>query len=313
MVSQRIPSASQPQFATCEVHSQAALAPLTTFRVGGPAEWLAMPTTPEAAVECLNWAIAAAQPITVLGAGSNLLISDQGLAGLVLCTKHLRGAQFDPHSGRVTVSAGEPLPKLAWQAARLGWSGLEWAVGIPGSVGGAVVMNAGAQGGCTADILQQVTVASSTGVQKVTPADLGYAYRTSSLQRGDRYALSACFQLEPGHDPEKLLKVTTENLNSRKRTQPYHLPNCGSVFRNPTPYKAGWLIEQLGLKGFQLGQAQIAEMHANFILNLGGAQASDILRLIQHVQAAVAERWALEMEPEVRILGSFESLSPAWV
>lgn len=305
MVSQMTPP-GRADLACGDLQSQVSLAPYTTFRVGGPAEWFATPMTPQAAVDCLNWAIAQAKPVTFLGAGSNLLISDHGLPGLVLCTKHLRGAQFDAATGQVTVAAGEPLPKLAWQAARLGWRGLEWAVGIPGSVGGAVVMNAGAQGGCMADLLVETTVASTSGIQHLSLADLSYAYRTSVLQQGDRYVLSARLQLQPGHDPQQVLAETTENLNARKRTQPYHLPNCGSVFRNPIPHKAGQLIEQVGLKGFQIGQAQVAEMHANFILNLGGAQAIDILRLIRHIQARVASRWNVEMEPEVRLLGSFE-------
>jgi UDP-N-acetylmuramate dehydrogenase len=287
---------------------QVSLQPLTTFRVGGPAEWLAMPRHQGEFQQVLDWAIAVGIPITPLGAGSNLLISDRGIAGLVLCTRRWRSTQFD-QTGRITVAAGEPLPTLAWKAAKRGCRGLEWAVGIPGTVGGAVVMNAGAHGGCTADVLTSATVLDpASGMVDLTPANLGFQYRTSALQGGQQVVLEATFQLEPGHDPAVVVADTLAGLNQRRATQPYDKPNCGSVFRNPYPHTAGTLIEQSGLKGYSIGQAQVSERHANFIVNLGGASATDIQRLIHYVQNEVEARWAVRLQPEVKFVGEFPTL-----
>lgn len=284
---------------------QGSLQPLTTFRVGGPAEWLAMPRHRYELEELLAWAIAAELPITPLGAGSNLLISDRGIPGLVICTRRWRSTEFDD-SGRVTVAAGEPLPTLAWKAAKRGCRGLEWAVGIPGTVGGAVVMNAGAHGGCAADVLVSTTVLTPDLTQlSLTPADLEFQYRTSVLQGGQQVVLEATFQLEPGHDPAVVVADTLAGLNQRRATQPYDRPNCGSVFRNPYPHTAGTLIEKTGLKGYRLGDAQVSERHANFIVNLGGATATDIRRLIHHVQNEVEQSWAIRLQPEVKFIGEF--------
>lgn len=291
----------------CLIQSLVPLTTMTSFRVGGPAEWYVAPKGVEQLQETLNWANTEGLPITLLGAGSNLLISDQGLPGLVIATRHLRHAQFDVEAGLVTAGAGSSLPRLAWKAARLGWRGLEWAVGIPGTIGGAVVMNAGAHKSCTADILVNTHVLSRAGeLQLLTPKDLAYRYRTSILQGGDRFVTQATFQLEPGHDPQKVLADTTAHFNRRRDSQPYHLPSCGSVFRNPGPKAAGWLIEQTGLKGYTIGQAQVAERHANFILNCGGATASDIFLLIRHIQEQVERRWSFLLEPEVKIMGEFQ-------
>ncbi|MBE9139392.1 UDP-N-acetylmuramate dehydrogenase [Nodosilinea sp. LEGE 07088] len=292
--------------------SQASLQSLTTFRVGGMAQWLAMPHQRSEFDAVLGWAIAAGLTITPLGAGSNLLISDGGIPGLVLCTRRWRSTQFD-QAGCVTVAAGEPLPTLAWKAAKRGCRGLEWAVGIPGTVGGAVVMNAGAHGGCTADVLVTATVldpnlGSEPQVVQLTPADLGFQYRTSALQGGLQVVIDATFQLEPGHDPAAVVADTLAGLNQRRATQPYDKPNCGSVFRNPYPYTAGNLIEKTGLKGYSIGDAQVSERHANFIVNLGNATATDIRRLIHHVQDEVEAHWAVQLQPEVKFIGEFPSL-----
>lgn len=291
----------------CPLRSQASLASFTSFRVGGPAEWYVAPQRLEDMQASFEWGHSQGLPLTVLGAGSNLLISDRGLPGLVVCTRHLRHTQFDEETGRVTAGAGEPLARLAWQAAERGWEGLEWAVGIPGTVGGAVVMNAGAHKSCTADILVNVQTLSPTGVmEELTPQELGFKYRTSSLQGGDRLVVEATFQLKPGADPVQVRAATSQHLEQRRRSQPYHLPSCGSVFRNPDTRPAAWLIEQLGLKGYTIGGAQVAERHANFILNCGGAQASDIFQIIRHIQQQVEQHWSLWLEPEVKILGEFQ-------
>lgn len=288
------------------VRSQVPLAPLTTFRVGGPAEWLTTPRTLQQIQMAVDWALERELPLTFLGAGSNLLISDQGLSGLVVCTRYWRSTRFDEATGQVTAAAGEPLPSLAWKAAKRGWRGLEWAVGIPGTVGGAVVMNAGAHGACTADIFKSAQVYQPNQGWGVLQADaMGFQYRSSVLQKQSYPVMQATFQLEPGHDPVAVIADTQADLEQRRATQPYDLPSCGSVFRNPRPHSAGWLIEQSGLKGYRLGHAQVAERHANFILNRGGATATDIFRLIHYVQDQVEARWEVRLKPEVKMLGEF--------
>ena len=167
---------------TVQIKSQVPLAGLTSFRVGGPAEWFIAPRSTEELQASLEWAQSQNLPITFLGAGSNLLVSDHGLPGLVICTRRLRQTRFDLETGQVTAAAGEPLATLGWKAAKRGWKGMEWAVGIPGTVGGAVVMNAGAHGLSTADILVQADVLNSDQTMAIlAPEDLGYQYRTSRI------------------------------------------------------------------------------------------------------------------------------------
>jgi UDP-N-acetylmuramate dehydrogenase len=293
------------------VAPQVPLQKLNTFRVGGSAGWLAMPRKRQDFDTLLAWSADLGLAVTVLGAGSNLLVSDQGLPGLVICTRRWRSTEFDDATGQVTVAAGEPLPTLAWKAAKRGWRGLEWAVGIPGTVGGAVVMNAGAHGGCAADCLRSTTVLDPVqGVMRLMPQDMAFQYRTTILQGSDRVVLDATFQLEPGHDPAMVSADTLAGLNRRRSTQPYDWPNCGSVFRNPLPHTAGCLIEQAGLKGYRIGNAQVAERHANFILNLGEARAEDVYRLIRHVQEEIYRRWGVWLHPEVKFIGEFPDLGP---
>lgn len=302
------PPSLQPFGSDCSVRSQVSLASLTSLRVGGPAQWYLAPRCLRDLKAGLAWARAHALPVTLIGAGSNLLIGDRGLPGLTLCTRRLRHMHFDEETGQVTVAAGEPLPKLAWQAAARGWSGLEWAVGIPGTVGGAVVMNAGAHQSCTADYLVEAKLLCPDGTLEVlTPRDLGYRYRTSCLQGGSRLVIEATFQLQPGNNPQQLADCTAAHFNQRRTTQPYHLPSCGSVFRNPEGDSAGWLIEQTGLKGYRIGAAQVSQRHANFILNTGGATADDVFRLIQAMRDRVEQAWNVRLETEVRILGEFST------
>ena len=297
------------QATECQIKAQVSLATLTSFRVGGPAEWYAAPRNLDQLKVSFEYAEARDLAITMLGAGSNLLISDRGIPGLVISTRHLRHSEFNPQTGTVTVAAGEPLPKLAWQAAERGWQGLEWAVGIPGSVGGAVVMNAGAHKTCMADMLVNAEVLLPSGqIETLSLEELGYSYRTSLLQGSDRTVTRATLQLQPGFDSSLVMATTRSHLEQRKKSQPYHLPSCGSVFRNPLPYTAGWLIEQSGLKGYQVGAAQIAQRHANFILNCGGAKANDIFSLINHVQQQVQQNWSVWLHPEVRMLGEFQPI-----
>lgn len=289
------------------IQPQVSLSDYTSFRVGGLAEWYVAPRTSEEMQASFEWAQNHDLPITLLGAGSNLLISEKGIPGLVVGTRHLRHYQFEPQTGRIIAGAGEPIARLAWQAAKKGWRGMEWAVGIPGTVGGGVVMNAGAHAQAVENVLVSVLVLNPDGkVEELKPEDLNYSYRTSNLQGDRRLVLQATFQLQPGFERQEVMATTNQNLQQRKSSQPYHLPSCGSVFRNPNDeYAAGWLIEQTGLKGYQIGGAQVAERHANFILNCGNAKANDIFNLIRYVQEKVESQWSLTLEPEVRLLGEF--------
>lgn len=276
------------------------------MRVGGAAEYFISPRSSIELAESLAWASDRQLPITIIGAGSNLLISDQGLAGLVVCTRHLRGIEFDPQTGQVTAAAGEPVARLAMQIANHGWTGFEWAIGIPGTVGGLVVMNAGAQGGSAADCLMSAQTVSLTGETKLLyPQDLNFSYRTSALQDSSQLVTSATFKFQTGGDSEAIASNTESKLKARHSTQPYHLPNCGSVFRNPLPQFAAKLIQDAGLKGYQIGNAQVSELHANFIVNLGNAKAQDIFSLIEHIKAVISDRDRVVLETEVKMLGHF--------
>jgi UDP-N-acetylmuramate dehydrogenase len=290
------------------IQSKVSLAGMTSFKVGGLAEWYAAPRTVDDVADCLDWAQDRSLPVMFLGAGSNLLISDAGLPGLVISSKGMRQLKFDLESGQVTASAGEPLPRLAWEAARRGIQGMEWAVGIPGTVGGSIVMNAGAHGGCMADSLVSVRLMGPSGIEVWTLDQMAYRYRTSILQGNHYIVLDATFQLRPGADSSDVMAFTSQNLDQRKASQPYHLPSCGSVFRNPEPLKAGQLIQQSGLKGYRVGNAEIAERHANFILNCGGATAMDIFQIIRHTQAVVLADSGVKLEPEVKLLGEFPTI-----
>ncbi|WP_413744722.1 UDP-N-acetylmuramate dehydrogenase [Synechococcus sp. MIT S9451] len=298
------------------LRSQVSLADYTTWRVGGPAEWLAEPTHRDQLIELISWAHQHQLSWRVIGAGSNLLISDAGLAGLTICLRKLQGMNLNGETGVVEALAGEPIPTLARRAARAGLHGLEWAVGIPGTVGGAAVMNAGAQGGCTAERLLSVEVidtlpngSENAAIRILNNAELDFSYRHSRLQDCDLMVISARFQLEPGHDPKALSRATSSNLNHRTTTQPYQWPSCGSVFRNPEPLKAGQLIEALGLKGHRIGGAEVSPVHANFIVNNGSASANDILSLIALVQKEVENNHGITLHPEVKRLGFSQTIT----
>jgi UDP-N-acetylmuramate dehydrogenase len=288
------------------IRTNVSLAGLTSMRVGGAAEYFISPRSSTELAESFAWACDRNLHITIIGAGSNLLISDQGLSGLVVCTRHLRGIEFDQHSGQVTAAAGEPVARLAMQIASHGWSGFEWAVGIPGTVGGLVVMNAGAQGGSAADCVVSVQTVTSTGEPKlIYPQDLDFSYRTSALQKSSSLVTGATFKFQTGGNPAAIAADTESKLKARHTTQPYHLPNCGSVFRNPLPLFAAKLIQDAGLKGYQIGNAQVSELHANFIVNLGQAKASDIFSLIQHIKTVICDRNNVVLETEVKMIGDF--------
>ncbi len=289
-----------------DLHEAVDLKDFTTWRVGGPAQWFAEPSDQASLIAMVRWAQEQNLPMHYIGAGSNLLVTDGVLPGLTLCQRRLQGSQLDPREGWVEALAGEPIPTLARKVARQGLHGLEWAVGIPGTVGGAVVMNAGAQGSCTAEWLHSIQVIDPERPDQpflLEARDLAFAYRHSRLQEEALLVLSARFRLSPGHDPTAITAKTSANLHSRTKSQPYQQPSCGSVFRNPEPLKAGQLIEELGLKGLSVGGAQVSPLHANFIVNTGSATAADIDSLLRLIQDKVLEQYGILLHPEVKRLG----------
>ena len=279
------------------------LSNFTTWRIGGPAEWIAQPKNIEEILYLINWINKKKIPCNIIGAGSNLLINDQGIKGLSLCMRNFKGIKIDKNTGIIEVLSGEMLPTLARKAAANGLHGLEWAVGIPGTIGGAVVMNAGAQEHCISNLLESITTLSVTGQYKIIKGkDLDFGYRYSLLQNEQLIVISARLKLESGH-AEKIRQVTNENLNHRLRTQPYQDQSCGSVFRNPEPLKAAKLIEELGLKGFRFGGAEISKIHSNFIINANNASSADIQGLIKYIQKKVLDTYGILLETEVKQCG----------
>ena len=286
-----------------ELKKNISLSNFTTWRIGGPAEWIAQPKNIDELKYIINWINKKKIPCSIIGAGSNLLINDKGIKGLSLCMRNLKGIQVDKNSGIIEVLSGEMLPTLARKAAANGLHGLEWAVGIPGTIGGAVVMNAGAQEHSISSYIESVTTLSLTGEYKrIKGKDLNFGYRNSLLQNEKLIVISARLKLKSGH-PEKIRQVTNENLNHRLRTQPYQAQTCGSVFRNPEPLKAAKLIEELGLKGFSFGGAEISKIHSNFIINANQASSYDVRELIKYIQKRVFNSYGILLETEVKQCG----------
>jgi len=287
-----------------ELKKNISLSNFTTWRIGGPAEWIAQPKNIEEIKYLINWINEEKIVCNILGAGSNLLINDKGIKGLSLCMRQLKGIQIDKSTGNIEVLSGEMLPTLARKAAANGLHGLEWAVGIPGTIGGAVVMNAGAQGYCISNYLDSVLTLSLNGEYKrIKASDLNFGYRYSLLQQKKLIVISARLKLEAGHKESKIRKITNENFDNRLKTQPYKEQSCGSVFRNPEPLKAAKLIEELGLKGFRFGGAEISRIHANFIINANKASSTDVQELIQYIQKKVLHAYGILLETEVKQCG----------
>lgn len=277
------------------------LARYTTWRIGGPAELLFQPQNSQECAVAISFAKEYDIPVTFLGSGSNVLVSDQGIAGLIILTNLMKEAHWQ--EDRIRVGAGYSLPKLAQEAAQKGLTGLEFAAGIPGTVGGAVLMNAGANGGEMAELVEAVQVVSSQGIiEDLSCEQLGFSYRHSLLQNSGLLVTEVALKLKPG-DQGAIKEKMAANLAVRKLKQPLEYPNAGSVFKNPPHDAAGRLIEEVGAKGLTIGGAQISNKHANFIVNIGGATAKDVIELIKEVQALVLERFGFLLETEVVMLG----------
>ncbi len=273
----------------------------TTFRVGGPADVLFLPESEEQLLQALSIAREAGVPCFVIGNGSNLVVKDGGIRGLVIALGE--GMAAIARAGEtLTTWAGASLARVSAYAQASGLSGLEFASGIPGTLGGGCAMNAGAYGGQLSDVLVDTRVLLDGEVCTLTVEEMQMGYRTSLPLRRGGIVISARFALTPD-DPEAIAARMRE-LNARRRDkQPLNYPSAGSTFKRPEGYFAGALIEQAGLKGKRVGGAQVSEKHAGFIVNTGGATAADILTLIGTVQDEVADRFGVRLETEVRILG----------
>jgi len=290
-----------------EVRVAEAMGRHTTLHVGGPADVWVRPDRADRVERLLALCRRLEAPLLPLGRGSNLLVRDDGLPGVVMATDALTG--FEMQGVRIRAWAGVTLGGLANRASRAGVTGFEWSAGIPGSVGGGVYMNAGAHGGSMEEHVEAVAFLAlddTTGVPAAMPSMLGreacgFAYRTSRFQTEPGVILWADLRGERG-DPGESRERLRAYRDHRRTTQPLSWPNCGSVFRNPPGMSAGRLVEAAGGKGRREGNASISEVHGNFIVNLGGARADDVLRLIDWAQEAVWQRFGVRLETEVRIL-----------
>ncbi|MGH0565059.1 UDP-N-acetylenolpyruvoylglucosamine reductase [Bacillus anthracis] len=279
------------------------LARYTTMKIGGPADILIVPKHVAGIEKTLQLVKKYKTKWTVIGRGSNLLVSDLGIEGVVIrLGEGLDHIEVEKH--RVRVGGGYPLIKLSTLLSRQGLAGLEFASGIPGSVGGAVYMNAGAHKSDISNILSKALILFEEGtIDWLTHEEMEFSYRTSVLQtKRPGIVLEAEFQLQIG-EREGIVSVMQKNKDYRRETQPWNHPCAGSVFRNPIPYFAGDLIEKAGLRGYQIGGAQISEMHGNFIINTGGASAQDVLSLIALVKQTIKDKFSVEMHTEVEIIG----------
>lgn len=273
----------------------------TTFRVGGNADYLAYPKTADELKAALAEAENAGIPARVIGNGSNLLVSDAGFHGLILILSEAMSGITVSDTG-ITAEAGLSLSRLAKAAFDAGLTGLEFASGIPGSVGGGVYMNAGAYGGSLSDVVEEVTLLGRDGVYALKGTEMEFGYRQSRAKRTGDIVLSASFLLQPGD--KAVISGLMSELNARRRDkQPLNFPSAGSTFKRPEGHFAGALIEAAGLKGTSVGGAQVSEKHAGFLINTGTATAQNVLDLIHLVQTRVLEASGVKLEPEVELLG----------
>lgn len=284
------------------------LARYTSFRIGGPAAWFAIVESEEEIALVQSAARRLGLPVVILGGGTNVLVSDRGVRAVVVrLGRAFSWIEWEEGAEAVPVSAGAavPLKKLVLQSVERSLEGLEWAEGIPGTLGGGLLMNAGAFGGEIADVLQGVRGVDSDGrAQWIPRSSLRFGYRHFDLPRG--FVVTAVrLLLRPGN-PVAIRERCRAAKEKREQRQPRGFPNAGSVFKNPPGHYAGKLIEAVGLRGFRLGQAMFSPQHANFIVNLGAARAREVCALMREAQRRVRERFGIELEPEIRVLGECE-------
>jgi UDP-N-acetylenolpyruvoylglucosamine reductase len=284
------------------------LARLTTVRTGGPADWFARAADVESLVAILRWAEAEGVAVGVVGSGSNLLVADDGFHGIAI---KLDGelASIEREGETLRCGGGARLPSAAAKTAGWGLTGLEFGINIPGTAGGAVKMNANAYGGQLAQVLEWVDVATAAGVDRRGPDDLGFSYRRSNLGPGEVVA-RASFRLEPA-DPDAIRATLASMRGRRREAQPSGIKTFGSTFKNPEDPRAegrsaGQLLEAAGCRGLRVGGARFSEKHANFVENDKSASTADVLALMAEGRRRVHERFGVELEPEVQVLGEAE-------
>ena len=277
------------------------LAAHCTFKIGGPAQLFVMPENEQQLCSAVALCKEQAVRYYLLGNGSNILFADEGFSGVVIDVSAL-DAEIAVEDTVLTAGAGVRLAALCKAALKHGLSGLEFAYGIPGTVGGAVYMNAGAYGGEMKDVVEEVTLLLPEGVQRFSGAEMAFGYRHSFLsEHPEAVAIRARFRLTPG-DESAIRERMRELMGKRRASQPLEYPSAGSTFKRPEGYFAGTLIDQCGLKGLTVGGAQVSEKHAGFVINRGGATAADILALIQEVQRRVLAEKGVMLQPEVKLL-----------
>ena len=278
----------------------------TTFRIGGPADYFIMPSNEKELAETIRVCREFSIPIYIVGNGSNLLVGDKGFRGAIIQLYKSMGT-FQVEGNQITAQAGCSLAQIANAALDAALTGFEFAAGIPGTLGGAVVMNAGAYGGEMKDVLTEVTVMDEEGEIVTLPADkLELGYRTSIIKTAGYIVLEAKLQLKEGN-PE-VIRETMKDLTIRRTTkQPLEYPSAGSTFKRPEGYFAGKLIMDSGLAGYQVGGAQVSEKHCGFVINAGGATARDVRTLMDNVRDIVYKKYGVTLEPEVKFLGDFEA------
>lgn len=302
------------QVVDLKIARDAPVAQYTSFRVGGPADYLARPANAAALRQVLGWARQAALPITVIGGGSNLIVSDRGARGLVIVYHNQKEPLAAVEEGdvvRVTAPAQLGLSRLGRYCCEHGWAGLDWAVGLPGTVGGAVANNAGAHGAEMIENIESVTVLTPDGDLVTHEREwLGARYRHTILRSAEpaerprgTVVVSIVLRLRRGNRAA-LLALAEEHAAWRKEHQP-RKPCAGSIFKNPPGAYAGLLLDQAGLKGYQVGGAQISPVHANFIVNVGGATGADVMAVIGRAQAVVRERFGIALTTEVEFIGDW--------
>ena len=276
----------------------------TTFRIGGPADFYLCPHSAKEIQKTVAICPEEELPYFILGNGSNLLVSDQGYRGVVIqLWKNVSDILVE--GCRIRAKAGASLAKIAGEALEEGLTGMEFAAGIPGTLGGAVVMNAGAYGGEMKDILQEVLVMDEQGeIFTLKKEELHLGYRTSIIKEKGYIVLAAALELKPG-DRKEIKEKMDELKQRRVEKQPLDMPSAGSTFKRPEGYFAGKLIMDAGLRGFSVGGAQISEKHCGFVVNTGKATANDVLTLIREVQKRVRDKFGVELETEVKFLGEF--------
>ncbi|MGC9317075.1 MAG: UDP-N-acetylmuramate dehydrogenase [Armatimonadota bacterium] len=285
-----------------EIRESEPLSRHTSFGIGGPADVLAIPSSPLALTELVRTAAELAVGPLYLGNGTNLIVRDGGIRGLVV---RMAGglAGINVEGTMAVVEAGAPLASVCFQCARRGLAGLEFAAGIPGTLGGALIMNAGANGGEIGDITQWVEVVAPHGaIERLRSDELDFGYRRSALRQRGLAVLRAGLHLEPS-DPELIHCRLCDAMAARCSTQPVSMPSAGCIFKRPQGDYAGRLLEEAGAKGMRVGGAAVSTKHANFVVNRGGATASDVIELIERVRDLVHDRFGIMLEPEVCITG----------